>query len=574
MLCLYAILGEFLFASIWSIYVTASSYLFYFAFVVIAVAVGWVVLRRPPEEGIFLLLVTALVLKSIIPLSKPDPIIDNFPDAYQTRLVILALMKTGFLSAGTSTSNFFALFPGTSILLASLQLVSGISLDVLIKYFPIFLVLPVFGAVPLAVRGLGISGGRAEVVATAIVVMIPFLMGDTTHTSPHSFGTVLLIVTLAFLLGSIGSNRQFTACFFILVVALTIYHVTSSFFLIAIGFVLTLTLEIPQVRSRSRVIYRPGIVMLFMAILLGLFYVNTSPTIASTLVGFSTSIFSTKLSVNLAPVLPEKGVKPFWMLAVQYSAFGLFAAMLLAALLSKSRGLFLSKLFTWIGVFLAVPFGGIWLLGYGQGSDLFTRSFLLLMVGAAPLVGAYVGNIISSSTHALPRHVIRSQLKILLVSAIITLIVLNSVFYLFPVYYYDSSVPLQSEDTRRNLEQWQSLGNLFSSDFVPGANLWGPRLGQSLVGYYSNNTYYPYASPGGSVVINASSFPYLPRLLRGQYLVISRAMPIAPDTPGYVPDIVTPSRISTRLYDNGAIILLIAFAPDALVSNSTSTAGP
>lgn len=572
MLCLYAILGDFLLGSIWHIYVTNSTYLFYFAFAVIAVAVGLVVLRRPSEEGVFILLVSALVLKSIIPLSKPDPIIDNFPDAYQTRLAILALMKNGFLPAGTSTSNFFALFPGTNLLFASLQLVSGINLDVLIKYLPIFLVLPVFGAVPLVVRGLGISSGRAEAVATAIVVMIPFLMGDTVHTSPHSFGTILLIVTLAFLLGSIGSNRQFTACFFISVVALTIYHVTSSLFLIAIGFVLTLTLEIPQVRRRSRVIYRPGIIMLFMLILLGLFYVNTSPNIASTLLGVSTSLFSTKLSVNLAPVLPEPGVKPFWMLAVQYSAFGLFAAMLLAALLSKSKGLFLSKLFTLIGVSLALPFGGIWLLGFNGASDLFTRSFLLLMVGAAPLVGAYLGNIISSSPRALPRHVIRSQLKILLASAIISLMVLNSVFYLFPVYYYDSSIPLQSEDTRQYLEQWQALGNLFSSNFVPGANLWGPRLGQSLVGYYSNNTYYPFASPGG-FVINASSFPYLPRLLRGQYLVISRAMPTAPDTPGYIPDIVTPSQISTRLYDNGEIILLIAFAPDALVSNSTSIAG-
>jgi hypothetical protein len=307
-------------------------------------------------------------------------------------------------------------------------------------------------------------------------------------------------------------------------------------------------------------------ILLFMLVVVGLWYVNTSSNILTALLGVSTSLFSTKLSVNLAPVLPT-GVKPFWMIAIQYLAFGLFAAITLVSLASKTKELFSSKMFTLITIFLGSAFGGIWLLGFRQATDLFSRSFLLVMIGAAPLVGGNLGNITGSLS-----RIFRSKLRILLGSAFICLLVLNSVFYSYPVYYYNSSIPLQVEDTRHYLEQWQSLGDFVSSYFEPNQHMWGPRLGASIVGLYSNTTYYQFAIRSQSLIsVNASLFPYLPRLLRNQFVVISRTMAIAPEYPGYLPDIVTPSRISTRIYDNGQSILLIAFAPDGLVANSNST---
>jgi hypothetical protein len=97
-------------------------------------------------------------------------------------------------------------------------------------------------------------------------------------------------------------------------------------------------------------------------------------------------------------------------------------------------------------------------------------------------------------------------------------------------------------------------------------SIWGPRLGQGIVGEYSGASYSPFVvQTEGRVVIKASWFPYLSRIVGGQYVVISRTMLVAPDISGYTPDIVTPSRISTRVYDNGQTILLVAFAPDALV---------
>ena len=146
---------------------------------------------------------------------------------------------------------------------------------------------------------------------------------------------------------------------------------------------------------------------------------------------------------------------------------------------------------------------------------------------------------------------------------LVTLVVLNSIFYAYPVYYYDSAIPLQAEDTRHNLEQWQSLGLFVSSHLQANQPMWGPTLGRSLVGDYADMSYHPFAVETENLIaIKASSFKDLPQLLRGQYIVLSRAMLVAPEMPGYVPDINTPAAISTRIYDNGEIVMLLAFAPN------------
>lgn len=48
------------------------------------------------------------------------------------------------------------------------------------------------------------------------------------------------------------------------------------------------------------------------------------------------------------------------------------------------------------------------------------------------------------------------------------------------------------------------------------------------------------------------------------YALIYWSKITAPDILGYHPDIMTATRMSTRVYDNGEIVLSDAFAPDAL----------
>jgi len=254
--------------------------------------------------------------------------------------------------------------------------------------------------------------------------------------------------------------------------------------------------------------------------------------------------------------------------AIQYSAFGLLGIAILFGL-AKSRVSFFSKLFAMIALFLAVGFGGVWLLGFQSGTDLFTRSFILIMFGTAPLIGVTLSRV---TTYSIIRNFSRPNLGSLVAIALIALLLMNSVFYSFPPYYYSTSIPLQSEDTRRYLPQWQSMGDFVALYFDPTQHMWGPRLGASLVGLYANTTYYQFTVPTeGLIAVGASSFPYLARLMPGEYVVISRTMSIAPDVQGYSPDIGTPLRISTRLYDNGQDVLLIAFAPERLMPPSNST---
>lgn len=573
MLLVYLTSAVLMLGVIWLIpIVNYASQMFYFGLIVMAVVLGFVVLRRPSREGIFVTLVYALVVRCLIPLSKPDPIIDNVTDVYNVRLAVLALLHNGFLPAQTAVTNLFVLLPGINLLLVSLQLISGIDLTVLLKYLPIFLVLPLFGAIPLAVRSLGIRSERAEVIATAIVVMTPFIMGNSPHTSPPGYGTVLFIIAVAFLLDLVTSDkRQFAPCFVLVAFAVIIYHVTSAFFLAEFAILLSFVSAIPQLRKRAQ-IPQSSLILLIVLIAVGAFYVSTSPNISLQLVSFATLVFSSHPKATLSYVVPV-GFKSLWMIMTEYSAFGLFGIIGLIAFLSKAKDLLLSKLFAGISILIGLGFSGVWLLGFQQGTDLFTRIFILAFTGAAPLMGASIARASDDSSRKLSLRISRHQLVKFAAGVFIALTFLNSVFYgVFP-YYYNTSIPLQVEDTRRNLEQWQAFGNFVSLHFPRDEFMRGPQLGLSLVGLYSNVSYYPFVPNAENTkpVVDASLFPYLSVVYRGQYVAVAQVMTIAQEAPGYTPDIVTPSRIDTRLYDNGEQRLLIAIAPERLLPPSNST---
>ncbi len=575
-LCAYTILAAFLMMAIVSIYTTNSSTLFYLAFIVVSFVIGLAVSGwSSNHEAFFILLVSTLILRSIVPLSKPGMIIDNYPDAFTLRQNLLYMLNNhvaltpSAIVPDTDTTGmayYFASYPGASLLLASLQMISGIDSNVLLKYLPILLILPVFGAIPIAVRALGIHSDRAELIATTIVVMIPFIMEGTSHDSPHSYGTIMFLIGIAFFLDWLtGRKRQSALCFTIVSWASVIYNVTSSVFLLAV--ILSLILPAALFRRRSQVKTELTLVLIFVAAIAG-WSVYSSSAIVPFLYDVAVQIFSHNFASNLTPyLLPKTYVpKPLWIILSEYLAFGLFGVAALASVFMKAKGLFLAKLFTLTSALLALVFASVWLSGLQISTDMFERAFLLLMVGCAPLVGARLAKTIDELSNTLSKHGLLCQSKNFLMVALITLLVLNSVFYALPPYYYNASVPLQSEDTRYNLEKWQSLGVFFSSYADLNKYTFGPRLGQDLVGGYSGAKYTTFATSNViCCTIPASWFPYLPILERGNYIVISWSMLTAPDSPGYRPDILTPARISTRVYDNGEIILLVAFAPDVLV---------
>ena len=485
---------------------------------------------------------------------------------------------TMILTDTTGTASYYTNYPGVSLLYASLQMVSGIDPNVLLKYLPIFLVLPVFGAIPFTVRALGIDNDRAELIATAIVVFNSQIIYGTLYSTPASYGSILFLLGLAFFLGSISAPRPIRSssviCFVAAACALAIYHVTSSGFLLGVTSLLTLILVAPQLRRRSHVNLGSATILLFMIIVSVWWTVYVAgPNMLSQLSFLIVQIIphpTSGMNLRGGVLLPQSGAgKPLWMLLIEYLAFGAFGIAVLVSL-TKAKDVFLAKLLTVVGVILALTFGSIWLLGVQLVVDMFYRSFFLLMVGAAPLVGAQFGKTMDGLSNTFLQRVLRYQNRNLVVGALITILVLNGVFFSFPLYSYHYSAPLQYDDSRYNLEKWQALGVFYSSHVDPNKLTFGPRLGQGIVGSYSGANYISFAFYGQPVRINASSFPSLPKLVRGNYVLISWDMLTAPAAPGYYPDITTPARISTRVYDNGQIVMLIAFAPDALVPTNSS----
>jgi hypothetical protein len=556
-LCTYSIVEMLLLGSIWSAQIGTSSVTFYVMLVSVALLVSLVLtLNTTRTEQFVLLCATTLLLRLIVPLAKPASVVDNFPDAYVLRNDILFIMKHGTSSTDTASSSY-RYYPGASFLLTMLSLATGIGIDPVLKYFPVILILPIFGAIPILVRALGFKDTHIEALAMAIVSFIPFLIGANPHASPFNFGTILLFLALAFYFESVvGSKTSYSILFALVVSAVVICSIIASIFLVLItGAFVVLTLLF----RRSLEIRLGMNLFAFTVMTFLLWYLFPAIALSGNVV--------TALSHEMGPELriltitTPTGLKPMWMVIEEYVAFLYFGLVLLGSLFGKSEGSRLPRLVAVSGILASILFVTPWILGLSTATELISRILLIVSFVGAPIMAASLCSLrsICMKFGSVP---IRLKIGVLMAGGLITLLVLNSVIYGMPTYYYDHSIPQQPEDTR-GLEFWIAIGSYLSGT-KPNSTIWGPRLGATFVGEYAQAQYYQFVVPttrGQIVAIEAASFPSIAIKLRDQYVLISKSMDAVPEAPGYLPNIEIPLSSCTRIYDNGELVLLVAYAP-------------
>jgi hypothetical protein len=115
-------------------------------------------------------------------------------------------------------------------------------------------------------------------------------------------------------------------------------------------------------------------------------------------------------------------------------------------------------------------------LKFHQGTDLLTRGFIYVYFFAAPLA-LYA---ILRSSSVLGR---RSTLRMVTCICLILIIVVAGVYALYPRYIIDNKAPMDIEDVRFPLFQWQTAG-YFVLGHAGGSTLWGDKIAYDYVGGY------------------------------------------------------------------------------------------
>jgi hypothetical protein len=150
-----------------------------------------------------------------------------------------------------------------------------------------------------------------------------------------------------------------------------------------------------------------------------------------------------------------------------------------------------------------------------QGSDLLSRGFIYVYFFAAPLA-LYVVFQISSSIRG-------SKRRQLVAVALISIMIVSGVYYNYPRYFHDNTVPKDPEDVRSPLYQWQSAG-YFALDHLGENVVWGDKIAFSYVGGYGEkNVHLMDQTLDLTLVEFMSAYPS-----SGDIVVLRQTMTIAP----------------------------------------------
>jgi hypothetical protein len=207
--------------------------------------------------------------------------------------------------------------------------------------------------------------------------------------------------------------------------------------------------------------------------------------------------------------LAPSGVKPIWIVLVEYAAFGSLGLLTAASILLFRHQRRLMSAMTLSVVLTAAIVFLPWLAGFSIAVDLETRSFWIFQLGASIAVGSLLARQLFAKK---PATTILAMLFLLLIG-------LNSLTYGVNAYRYDATAPLSPEDTRLNLESWLFFGSTVCQ-YTSASAIWGVSIG----GIFIDCSPYVQLAPTASkqVAISPSQLPALESILGPDKLVVLR----------------------------------------------------
>lgn len=466
------------------IFLNTPPVIFDVAHLVAVLALSLILLRSrlPHRQQVLLVLLSVLAMLLIIPARLPEGIITYGPDMiYELQIMRnIAVLGSITLNAPTSYALGYIFTPTLETLLVMVSMMLGGSLETVLKYAgPLLDVLTVVflygfyrAYLPKkeALLAMFLAGNCSAFLLYATTVhqtLALAFLSVTLYTLTKPGATWrLLTVFLAF---ATVSTHEFTAIVssvFFALFALSII-VLSRWFLFKPGPVENAMLKMPALMVTMTFAWLAFVALPFFGTTLGL-------------VLFVAGELLTGSASGAFPLTVGSSVPNSWQRAVGDVGVVLFAATCSLGFLRTmaKREIARYRQFLPYGASGALVFfiGLMAYVRFHQATDLLTRGFIYVYFFAAPF-GVYgVLRILST----LGRQVVLRQVTCI---CLIGLIVAAGVYYQYPRFLVDNTAPLDIEDVRLPLFQWQTAG-YFVLGHIGGSNLWGDKIAFDYVGGY------------------------------------------------------------------------------------------
>jgi hypothetical protein len=449
-----------------------------------------------------------LTLQLMTPLRLPDDVLSNYPDPWYLKQLVGQILVSNSVILGHATGEayLYSFYPIAQLFISICVVVTHIDPITLMKFLTIVMSIPFLLMIFSLFRHF-ISDNDALVamqISGSCFWFINYLSYPVQSAFGVFFGAILLLSVFR-------KGPSWTIVFAIGTIALALSHLLSSFYVI---FLLVtakayMTLQEGPWRSfgTSKVIFIVGVVfawMFYPAVLvpqslsdilrLVLLYELLSTT-RFALVGSSvtTNPLATRIAGDAGVIL--YGV--LLLVAFLYLRFRSETAY--ARILPYAIG----------GAVVFVIHVIVFSLGVTFAIDILPRGFFFVYLVGSPLaVFALRHRWRRASNSAVradgPAHphcghkLVHSGTAYFLTCVALILILLPSMYYYYPAFRYDNSMPMNNEDVRLPLEQWKTAGD-WSSAHVGTTDLYGDKLAFDFVGSLGNKEIILFPSQGNLI---------------------------------------------------------------------------
>ena len=458
--------------------------IFDFAHLVAVVTLALILFRSKLRHGeqVLLVLLSVLTFLLIIPARLPPGIITYGPDMIYELQIMRNIASTGAITfnAPTNYALGYIFTPTLETLFTMVSIILGSSLETVLKYagplLEILTLVFLYGFYRAylpkkeALMGVFIAGNcfafllyATTVHQTLALVFLSITL--YTLTKPEATWRLLTVLS-AFLMVSTHEFTAIVSSVFFALLALAII-VLSRWFGLKRGPIESATLRMPALVLTMTFAW-----LAFVALP---FFGNTVGVVLFVADQLLTGSARAEFPLTVGSSLPNS-----WERAVGDVGVVLFAATCLfgsLATLVKQENTEYRQLLTYaVSGALVFFFGLVAYVKFHQATDLLTRGYIYVYLFAAPIA---LFTLLKISLTLQRKTVLRQVISICLICMIVT----AGVYYQYPRFLVDNTAPMDIEDVRFPLFQWQATG-YFVLAHVTGTTLWGDKIAFDYVGGY------------------------------------------------------------------------------------------
>lgn len=486
-----------------------------------------------------------------------------YPDLNYESQIIENILSFGHIDTSglTGTAKIYVYYPALELLLANLNLISGIEPTLLLKFFGSFLGLLTIVFIERFYFRL-FKSARISVPAAFFTGLCPLMISFGSYTIHQPLALLFFSIFLWTITRITGCSVKWFSISLLSVFIIVISHHLSTYILIlflilVIAFTLIYKLifriEINKLLNR----YQLFVFTFLLIVVVTAVILYTPPPIEYYLQRYhkelSQNIFLIE-SYTTEPVVP-KGIKPEWMVYLDVIGFAVFSLFLIEfskCILRKNKEFLTIILFATSGISIFAFFMVMEVFNVVIGS-IGGRSIIYFYFFTTPLFIVFIRNLSSSKwlKHFFKTWKVIGQ-KSLRISIIILLFLptVTAIYHGEHPMMYDSTASYSARDVRLPQRQWQSAAE-FSKDKDELNWSWGVSIAWSYVGGLGNKEIIPLA-----IETNLSEFA---DSHPNKYVFLRKSMTEIPDYGNSNPDETEFSYVlgkSDLIYSTGEVILI------------------